>query len=285
LRVQIKGSIEIGAFAEKISDWQARRSFLSAVVASTLLLLLFALVGRLSGETAVRILYLLPIWLAIRLDGRRGGFTMVAVVVGTIMAEDVQRGVPTVLSETVFRALSFAGVAWIISRVESRLADSEKWARRDPLTGVFNRRALDEFWKERNIQETTNSAYVVVMIDCDGFKSINDRYGHEAGDRVLQLLGQVLESETRRSDFAARVGGDEFVLVLKETVPREARRILHRIESVFESRVLDAGYACSLSVGYAPVESFDQSMQDILMRADREMYRNKELKRAAAFLN
>jgi len=210
---------------------------------------------------------------------------MVALVVGAMLGEDLIRGAHGVATETIFRTLSFVGVAWIISRVETRLADSEKWARRDPLTGVFNRRALDEFWKERTTQEAAASAYVVVMIDCDGFKNINDRYGHDAGDRVLQLLGQVLESETRRADFAARIGGDEFVLVLKETVPSEARRILHRIESVFESRVLDAGYACSLSVGYAPVESFDQSMQDILMRADREMYRNKELKRAAAFLN
>lgn len=248
------------------------------------MLLAVCVTENLTREPTVRVLYLLPIWLAIRLDGRRAGFTVVAVVIGAMLAEDLVRGAKGVYEETAFRTLSFAGIAWIISSVETRLADSEKWARRDPLTGIFNRRALDEFWKVR-AQGAETSAYVVVMIDCDGFKGINDRYGHEAGDRILQLLGQVLESETRRMDFVSRIGGDEFVLVLKETVPTEARRILNRIESVFESRVMDAGYACTLSVGYAPVESFDQSMQDILLVADREMYRHKELKRAAAFLN
>jgi len=252
-------------------------------------LLGLALLHTFGHVGAIRVLYLLPIWLAVRLGGRRSGLAMVVIVIAVMSGEDLRLGtyhtVGAALTETSLRALSFSGIAWIIAGVESRLAKTEKWAMRDPLTGVYNRRALEDFWDAKIVNDGSPSSYVVVMIDCDGFKSLNDRHGHEAGNRVLQILGQVLESETRRTDLVARVGGDEFVLVLKETVPSEARKILHRIENFFEARVLDAGYACTLSVGYAPVESVDQSIEDILSKADVEMYRQKEIKKAAAFLN
>lgn len=235
-----------------------------------------------------RILYLLPIWLAVRIDGRRCGFAMVAVTTAVMFDEDLfgglRMGTTQAVTDACFRALSFSGVMWIISGVETRLARTETLALHDPLTGVFNRRALVDFWQAK-ISNTQPNSCVVVMIDCDGFKSLNDRFGHEAGDRVLRILGNILESETRSADLVARVGGDEFVIVLKDTGPMEARRILFRIESAFETRVKDSGYKCSLSVGYAPVESAGDSIDDILKQADRAMYEQKELKRSTAFLN
>ncbi len=284
-----EGRSPINRFTEKISDWQSRRPFITAIGVSCVCLLALVFAHGYGHVGAIRILYLLPIWLAVRLDGKRGGLTMVALTVGSMFGEDLFEQIhPTLeaaLTELAFRALSFTGIAWIIAGVETRLARTENLALHDPLTGVFNRRALHEFWQTQVVEKGSQNSYVVVMIDCDGFKHVNDQFGHEAGDRVLQMLGKVLESETRKTDLVARVGGDEFVIVLKETVPAEARKILQRVESIFETRVLDSGYACSLSVGYAPIESVDVSIDDILRKADRAMYEQKEFKKATAFLN
>jgi diguanylate cyclase (GGDEF)-like protein len=286
---RLKGSSDINRFVDTISIGKSRHPFLTAVGLSAAGLAIVFALNALGNIGAFRIFYLLPIWLAVRIDGRRAGLAMVVVTCAAMFGEDLRRtayaSTDAALVESGFRLISFSGIAWIIGGVESRLANTERLAMRDPLTGLSNRRALTEFWHSRIVRESASSSYVVVMIDCDGFKNLNDRHGHEAGDRVLQILGQVLESETRRNDLVARVGGDEFVLVLKETDPLEARRVLQRIQSYFESQVLNAGYVCSLSVGYAPVQADDQSIEEILSRADREMYRQKEFKRATAFLN
>jgi diguanylate cyclase (GGDEF)-like protein len=249
------GSSQINRYAEKISAWQSKRPFLTATGLSLVILAVLMPIDAFAHVSGVRILYLLPIWLAARLDGRRGALAMVVIVSAAMFGEDLLKGTyhsgGAAVAETGFRVLAFSSIAWIIAGVETRLAKTENWAMRDPLTGVFNRRALNEFWEAKIVSDPSPNSYVVVMIDCDGFKNLNDRYGHEAGNRVLQMLGYVLASETRRTDLVARVGGDEFVVLLKETVPTEARRILSRIEGIFESRVRDAGYSCTLSVGYA----------------------------------
>jgi diguanylate cyclase (GGDEF)-like protein len=238
---------------------------------------------------AFRCLYILPIWAAIRLGGRKAGFLMVLVANAPILMLDLRSGdvsYNSAISDGFLRMVAFGGLAWLISNLEERLAHSEDMAFHDPLTGLYNRRALNEFWSERlKVRGNRQGSQTVAMIDCDGFKHLNDCYGHAAGDQVLKILAEVLESETRSTDLVARVGGDEFVILLSDADKATARRVLQRIEHIFESMVRGAGYSCSISVGYVPVNPGDTSMDAILRLADRAMYERKELKKGAAFLN
>ena len=105
----------------------------------------------------------------------------------------------------------------------------------DGLTGLYNRRYLmEQIEREFKRVERNKSSLSIIMIDLDGLKSINDRFGHHEGDVVLQGLGGVIKANTRASDVAARWGGDEFMLLTPETGSRGARKIGERMRAQVE---------------------------------------------------
>jgi diguanylate cyclase (GGDEF)-like protein len=154
------------------------------------------------------------------------------------------------------------------------------------LTGLLNRHALREFAQHAfNRALLRNQPMTVVVIDCDGFKQLNDTYGHQAGDHVLMLLARSLESQTRQTDLVARLGGDEFAVVCQNTGIDEARQILQRVDESFTTMVIDAGYAASLSIGFGTTSEGHNELDAVLEVADQAMYRHKKQKKAGAFLN
>ncbi len=155
----------------------------------------------------------------------------------------------------------------------------QEQAIRDPITGLYNRRYLDEML-EREISRAKREGYPIslVMIDLDHFKSINDNYGHQAGDLVLQNLGRLLHENAREGDIACRYGGEEFVLVLPR-LPMETA--LHRAEEWRESfaeRCTHHGELsiyCTMSIGIATYPDHAAQAEDLLEQADVAMYRAK----------
>ena len=110
-----------------------------------------------------------------------------------------------------------AQVAPILAN-QRHLILAETLVRSDSLTGLSNRRAADETLQRMIAHAArTSSPAAVVLLDLDGLKQLNDRYGHESGDSALALLGHIISSTIRASDFAARTGGDEFVIILPAT--------------------------------------------------------------------
>ncbi|MDH5798126.1 MAG: diguanylate cyclase [Paracoccaceae bacterium] len=106
----------------------------------------------------------------------------------------------------------------------------------DPLTGLFNRRyALPHLNRIANRSRQKNRPFAVLMIDLDHFKSINDRYGHAAGDEVLRTVGSRLRDNLRPTDLAARIGGEEFLVVLPETKWADARATAERLRMIVGS--------------------------------------------------
>jgi diguanylate cyclase (GGDEF)-like protein len=114
----------------------------------------------------------------------------------------------------------------------------EEAARTDHLTGLGNRRAIEE-WANRQLRGAARHGYQfwVVIADLDSFKSINDNYGHDAGDAVLQKFAEILKENTRASDLSGRLGGDEFLLVLTHVERENIELTLDRLRKQFGSQI------------------------------------------------
>lgn len=156
-------------------------------------------------------------------------------------------------------------------------------ASHDALTGLINRVLLfDRLGQEIRRCERADGRFAVLFIDLDYFKVINDRYGHEAGDRVLVQVARRLAAALRKSDTVARFGGDEFIALVpggdsRERIAPLCEKILHRLEAPIpfgrESLFISA------SIGAAFFPSDATAPQDLIRLADNDMYRIKELRR------
>ncbi|WP_108126624.1 diguanylate cyclase domain-containing protein [Saccharospirillum mangrovi] len=162
------------------------------------------------------------------------------------------------------------------TQIEAARERIEHMAHHDTLTGLPNRRLLSEFVdvKIRDCAERRCTFYLV-YIDLDGFKPVNDRYGHRIGDQVLVLLGKRLSQSLRKADFAARVGGDEFIIIIDEMRPdKQVGDFIKRLLSVIEEplRIGDETLSLSASIGVAWYDQHGQSLDDLMHHADQAMY-------------
>jgi diguanylate cyclase (GGDEF)-like protein len=148
-------------------------------------------------------------------------------------------------------------------------------SRTDALTGLANRRALEERLELVTGQASRTGAPITVgMIDLDRFKAFNDRFGHQSGDELLRLLSEALSQRLRAQDLLARYGGEEFCVVLPDTDVLAARIVLEELRVLAPTIAID-GWAATISVGIA--EWFPgESTGSLLERADRALYAAKE---------
>ena len=162
-----------------------------------------------------------------------------------------------------------------VRRLQLRL---EQLARTDPLTGLLNRRSFTALLKgELDQVRSGQRGLSLLLLDLDNFKDINDRFGHTAGDRVLETVGRILSEETRPHDITARLGGDEFCVALIDTDVTSAHVVANRIGRRVSGIADEHGgtLEISVSVGVAAAERQDITAQDLLSRVDVLMYRVK----------
>jgi diguanylate cyclase (GGDEF)-like protein len=149
----------------------------------------------------------------------------------------------------------------------------------DALTGVYSRRWwFDLAEKEFSRSRRYDRLFSLLMADLDWFKQINDTYGHEAGDRVLNEFGTMLRKTCRNSDVIGRLGGEEFALLLPETNAEDARRLAGRITEACRSIIVDPSadkVRCSCSIGVTQVRPDDERLDNVLTRADQALYAAK----------
>jgi diguanylate cyclase (GGDEF)-like protein len=168
-------------------------------------------------------------------------------------------------------------------RLRESTSAAERLARTDALTGVGNRRALEAMVEE--LVERGES-FGFMHVDLDYFKSVNDSFGHAAGDHVLNQVARILERETRDGDCVVRLGGDEFGLVFRGMIdPRPLSVIAGRILATFEEPIPYDGANCriSASIGVTTSNRYDvPDVATILRDADVALYRSKLLGRSRA---
>jgi diguanylate cyclase (GGDEF)-like protein len=167
-----------------------------------------------------------------------------------------------------------AGQIQSLAKVESLASEVYKLAALDQLTGLYNRRSGEQrLGQEISRAQRHGRPLTVLLIDLDGLKQVNDRYGHAAGDLVIKGFAERLQRAIRGSDLAVRLGGDEFMALLPECRAEEVRHVLARVEGL-EVIYNNEKIQCSFSRGWTDYK-LGESPQDLLKRADDALYENK----------
>ncbi|HAT1767171.1 TPA: diguanylate cyclase [Legionella pneumophila] len=151
---------------------------------------------------------------------------------------------------------------------------------RDPLTGLYNRRYLEDFlFKQLHQAERTKASFAILMLDLDHFKKINDTFGHDAGDLVLKELGQILNSDIRLGDIAARYGGEEFVLLLYDIDAQAAKMKAEILRSAISNLQVKYGAQpvgqITASIGISVYPDDAKSPAEVIEAADKALYQAK----------
>jgi diguanylate cyclase (GGDEF)-like protein/PAS domain S-box-containing protein len=180
------------------------------------------------------------------------------------------------------RVIEFAGKKAIvsISRDITRRKQTEElvknMAYKDSLTGLPNRRLFDDrFQIACSGADRNNSRLAILVMDLDGFKDINDSYGHQVGDQVLIEVGRRLRQSIRRSDTVARLGGDEFIILLSDIKTEEdADKITRKIQRFFRDYFLIEGHKIkiSLSIGTSIYPDDGRELEELIKKSDKAMY-------------
>jgi diguanylate cyclase (GGDEF)-like protein len=167
-------------------------------------------------------------------------------------------------------------------QLEEKNAQLEQMAATDALTGVYNRRhfgrVLDQLFAEAQRYDKDLAA---VMIDLDGYKQLNDTFGHQVGDQLLVVAGKVISANMRRMDVAARYGGDEFVLLLPQAGTDEAAGAAQRIREEFftaSAGLLKRTNGVTMSIGVAALKQPGgaTNAEQLVAHADAALYQSKQ---------
>ena len=174
-----------------------------------------------------------------------------------------------------------------IRQLENQIAQMSALVREDPLTHSLNRRGLDdEFTREAARAERFKSAFSIAVLDVDNFKKLNDERGHQVGDDALVHLVQVAKDELRITDHVARLGGEEFLILLPNTGHKEAIRIITRLQRRLTKRYfLDKNEHVLITFSAGVAEHMPGEAQETLIaRADAAMYEAKRAGKNRVFL-
>ncbi len=181
-------------------------------------------------------------------------------------------------SELLARARALLRVKQTHDRIRKLQQHLEQLVVSDPLTGLHNRRFLmDRLAQEMQRCDRHQEVLAFAMVDLDGFKPINDQFGHVVGDKVLRAVGNALSRCVRVSDVAARYGGDEFAIILPQTPPEGAMRVCERVLRAIGELTLedDQGkitkVTASLGLAYYPAEDLG-TPEDLVSSADGALY-------------
>ena len=167
-----------------------------------------------------------------------------------------------------------------VKAIDKYTKDLEYYATRDPLTNLYNQRVFWELIESEVLRSSRHGdKFSLLLIDADNFKSVNDSYGHGAGDSLLQMVVAAIRSAIRDDDLLSRYGGDEFAAILPETDMAAgevvARRILDAVAAVNMTAPDGTAITSSVSIGIATFPDHAKGMKDLFLVADNMMYRAK----------
>ena len=168
-----------------------------------------------------------------------------------------------------------------VARLKAHLAEAEDLADQDALTPLFNRRAfVRELSRNLSFVQRYGQPASLVYFDLDGFKTVNDRFGHAVGDEALKAVAERLLSQVRESDVVGRIGGDEFAVILSQADETAARAKAAQLKTAVEAEPVQAGRWLTpvhLTFGVAQLDP-DRTAEEMMAEADAAMFATKRAK-------
>lgn len=181
--------------------------------------------------------------------------------------------------------LTYNGFAWL-NQVFAIMKDKISEAGVDFLTGVANRKVLFETLDRLcKSQRASDAPFAILLVDLDGFKRINDTYGHPAGDSFLRMLASIMKEELRDGDVLARYGGDEFAIIVNHATAMEAAVLAQRLKNRIGKATWPFSPQIGLSCGIAEFPTDGRSSAALLRVADGRMYAEKNQSQVKSKLN
>jgi len=198
--------------------------------------------------------------------------SLIAVLAWSWIEIDAQKSYDNLPGHLVRLIVTMVMIAWVL-RTRNQITIAKQLARIDHLTGLPNRQALIEaIERELSRAKRFGRPFSLAMMDCDGFKQLNDQRGHLAGDDALVLIGQSLRQNVRPFDCAGRWGGDEFLIVLSEVDYEDAQVIAERLRASMRHFVERGLPSLTFSLGILIVRQPELGWQECVRQADQAMY-------------
>lgn len=172
------------------------------------------------------------------------------------------------------------GIYGIYNNITERKREEEKrrfLSFHDQLTGLYNRRYFEN--EMERLDNSRKTPICVIIADIDSLKEVNDLFGHKQGDRHIKRAAEVFSELMREEDIVARIGGDEFAVLLPETNTKNAKTIIKRIKSKISESNNDFNRYLSISIGYSVRKKEGTKLEEILKKADEMMYHKKRQKK------
>lgn len=235
-------------------------------------------------EISLTLFYLVPVGMAAWYAGRSAGVVFALLVCLVMYSADLGAGhlyshpaIP--IWNALIRSSVLLIVAMLLAVLRERLTAERLQARTDTLTGLLNSRAfMEKLEYTLALAGRSGNPLTLAYIDVDNFKAINDQYGHSEGDRVLRTFGQTMAECTRRADTAARIGGDEFALLLTNMEAQGAAEAIAKLRHRLQESLRAGGKAVTCSIGAVTFKKLPGSAEEAMKAADTLMY---EVKRKA----
>ena len=253
------------------------------IVLGVILLSVVAFLDYITGvEFSFSLFYLLPISLISWAISERLGLAFAILSSCVWIAVDIWSGNSNRLSNlfaymwNATARLGFFLLPVFMIRLNRALQHEKELARTDFLTGVLNARFFRELAQmEINRSLRYKRPFTIAFIDVDNFKTINDTFGHTEGDTVLRAIAMNMKAHLRKTDIVARVGGDEFVILLPETNAQTAPIVISNMQRELLRGMNENGWSVTFSIGALTLNVPQLSVDEMLGRADQLMYKVK----------
>ena len=252
------------------------------------LLLLVAAVDYATGfKLRLTVMYLMPLLVLTWVMGRLFGIVMSIVActswayVATVGGRYLDQ--PSLVFWDWGTVLfGFVVMAVALTELRKALEDARFQSRKDALTALVNKGGFyqvvsAEIEVSRRYKRTLSIAY----IDCDNFKTVNDKFGHHVGDELLRVISRTMQRKLRSSDLAGRLGGDEFAVMLPETNAEACRMVIEMLQQRLLHEMKEHNWPVTFSIGIATFLSMPSSIEEMIRQADKLMYAVKNSSKGA----